>query len=666
MTPLRCRLEEGRLNFEAPPPLLVRLGAASPFVRARRDGHPVEWEARRLAWRDGCYEAVHPAEALRLELRCEERGAAWVIRAVLHNAGRAPLQIEEIGPLALWRAEALSIGAGADRWSVFRNGYQSWSGTQAFPAGARDRDPLWKWLRRAHVDLRHPSSGEPGAFRSDSFIALKNLRSGEALCLGFLDARECFAGVELVTECGAFRRLAAACDYDGIPLAPGAHLSSPPLWLAAGRDEHQLLAAYADAAGTEMSARVPPRAPVGWCSWYCYFGRVSEADVLDNVAALAARRAQFPCDYVMVDDGYQRAVGDWLAANAKFPHGMSWLAAQIRAAGFDAGIWLAPFIVRPDSDLFATHPDWLLRSDQGDPEPAVWNPTWAWRDPAFALDTTHPEVLRWLRHLAHTLRHDWGYRVLKLDFLFAAALPGLRQDRGATRAQALRRGLEAIRAGAGEDAFLLACGCPLQTAVGVVDAMRIGPDVAPFWSNWLSRGPLRDRHGVATKHAIRNTLTRAFLHRRWWLNDPDCLLVRASESRLTAAEVRSLATVIALTDGLFVASDPMAALSPDRLELLERAHALAGGQPLVLDLFERDLPELLLSHRGGETLVAAFNFHDRPQRKTLDVGTFGIMEGQITEVWEGSLRPVCDGWVDLGVLPPHGCVVLRLPRSGDQ
>ena len=50
--------------------------------------------------------------------------------------------------------------------------------------------------------------------------------------------------------------------------------------------------------------------------------------------------------------------------------------------------------------------------------------------------------------------------------------------------------------------------------------MRIGPDVAPFWTNWLSRGPLRDRHGVATKHAMRNTLTRAFMHRRLWLNDP--------------------------------------------------------------------------------------------------------------------------------------------------
>ena len=71
--------------------------------------------------------------------------------------------------------------------------------------------------------------------------------------------------------------------------------------------------------------------------------------------------------------------------------------------------------------------------------------------------------------------------------------------------------------------------------------MRIGPDVAPFWTNWISRWLLRDRHGVATKNAVRNTLTRAFMHRRLWLNDPDCLMVRDGETALTLDEVQSLA-----------------------------------------------------------------------------------------------------------------------------
>ena len=45
----------------------------------------------------------------------------------------------------------------------------------------------------------------------------------------------------------------------------------------------------------------------------------------------------------------------------------------------------------------------------------------------------------------------------------------------------MRAGYDAIRRGAGDDAFILGCGAPLGTCIGVVDGMRIGPDVAPSW-----------------------------------------------------------------------------------------------------------------------------------------------------------------------------------------
>ena len=101
-------------------------------------------------------------------------------------------------------------------------------------------------------------------------------------------------------------------------------------------------------------------------------------------------------------------------------------------------------------------------------------------------------------------RPRFGYDYLKLDFLFAAAAEGTRHDPGLTRAQTLRRGLEAIRRGAGKKTFILGCGCPLGPAIGIVDGMRIGPDVAPHWerrswramsalrsSNWRARRTLR-------------------------------------------------------------------------------------------------------------------------------------------------------------------------------
>lgn len=657
---LRCRLDAGRLAIEAVSPINVAIRGATPRVRGWRAGQQFEWIAAPLTGDHPRYWAEQ--DGLRLELTIAEQEGALVLRAVLLNTGAAPVRVAELAPLCV-TAEGATVGAGVDRWSVFRNGYQSWSGTGTLRADEIDRDPQFDFLRVSQVDLRHPAPGRAGVLRSDGFTALKNLRSGEALLCGFLDARHAFGGVQVDTAGGTFRGLCAASDGDDRDLAPGAGLAAEPLWLSAGRDEHELLGAYAEAVGRTMEARVAARAPSGWCSWYYYFQHVTEGDVLTNIEALQRLRPEIACDYVMIDDGYQRAVGDWLETNRKFPHGMAWLAEKVRAAGFAAGIWLAPFIARPESRLYREHPDWFVRSEAGEPRKALWNPAWGWKGLAYTLDTTHPGVLQWLEQVARTLT-AWGYGILKLDFLFAAALSGVRHDTQATRAQSLRRGLEAIRRGAGEDAFIIGCGCPQMPAVGVVDAMRIGPDVAPFWTNWLSRGPLRGRHGVSTKHALRNTLARAWMHRRWWLNDPDCVMVRDQRTHLTYAEVRSLATIIALTDGLFVMSDRMDQLALDRRGLLVRAQELAGGEAQVSDLFARDLPELLVSRRTDHTLIAVFNFQDVVARKRVDLGALVSDATDVEDVWSGARWPVREGWVDFGELPPHGCAVVRLSVEG--
>jgi len=59
------------------------------------------------------------------------------------------------------------------------------------------------------------------------------------------------------------------------------------------------------------------------------------------------------------------------------------------------------------------------------------------------------------------------------------------------------------------------------------------------------------------ENAVRNTLTRNYLHRRWWLNDPDCQLVRDT-SDLTAAEREAFATLVAATGGVNIFSDRLA------------------------------------------------------------------------------------------------------------
>lgn len=660
---LELDAQDGQLDLSAPIMPLVRIRGLRPEVVYRRGNRREMW--RPAVRRAGIgFESDSAGTGMSMRLDAHQQGAGLTVRAVLKNTGADLIRLARMSPLAVDDSGDCRIGSSAERWSIFRQGYQSWTGTRSFRIGEVDRDPMFRLLRIGLIDICNPSPAAPGRFRSDMFAAIKNLESGDLLVAGFLTCRAAFGGVEVRVDGARCTRFALSLDYDDIPLEPGEELMIEPVWIAAGKNAYDVLSTYAAAVGEAQGARVPAHSPSGWCSWYYYFTQITEERVLQNLRALHELRPRFPCDYVQVDDGYQAEIGDWLTPNDKFPHGMAWLAEQIRAAGFDAGIWTAPFIARSGSRLLADHPDWFVKNRRGRPRFALYNPIWGRWGNCYALDTTHPEALEWLRQTFRTLTHDWGYRVLKIDFLFAAALPGLRHDSRATRAAALRRGLEAVREGAGEAAFILGCGCPLGPAIGMVDAMRIGPDVSPYWSNSVSRVACRDLHGLATKHAVRNTLSRAFLHRRWWLNDPDCLMVRDSNTQLSVEEVRSLATVIAATDGMIVLSDRVERLSAERRDLLQRTLQLAGGRAEVVDLMHADVPELLVARAADYTVVAVFNFSDATQPKKVDLTTLGVRTPgtpSLAEWWTGASVPLAEGVADLGEIPPHGCRVLVLP-----
>ncbi|MCB1015141.1 MAG: alpha-galactosidase [Acidimicrobiales bacterium] len=612
-----------------------------------------------------------PTAGVAVERADEPTDDGTLVRARARNDGDEPVALDR---LVLFEGP-LRVGEDRRRWRAYRNGYQSWSGTRTIGADERDRDLPTAFGRAGATDARHRAPRARGHVRSDAFGVVAEPVSGDALGVAFTTLADAFAFVEVEAAADPHPRVSAWVDLDGATLGPG---ESTPWFTArvvartgdpgAG---NRALRALAGATGDAMAARGRDRPhPTGWCSWYFYFTDVTESDVRANLAVLAADGRDGPtfgCEYVMVDDGHQAAIGDWLTTNEKFPSGMAALAGDIEAAGFDAGIWWAPFLVSSRSRVAADHPEWLVRDGRGRPILGLLNPGWGLATPMRVLDTTRPDVLEHLAEVARTIGADWGYAIQKLDFLYAAALPGVRHDARATRAQALRRGLEAIRSGAGEDAFLLGCGCPLGPAVGVVDAMRIGADVTPSWTSLLGRTAGRNRHGLATSHAILNTLTRSGLDGAWFLNDPDCLMVRDTDTRLTIDEVRLLATAFAMTDGMLVLSDDLAALSAERRALVARARALAGGRAEVVDLFERALPELVVSrHPDGRVDVGLLNLGDGPRPGTVDLARLGLADGRaaggdgLTEYWTGRPVELRGTLADVGVLPRHSARVIRL------
>jgi alpha-galactosidase len=133
--------------------------------------------------------------------------------------------------------------------------------------------------------------------------------------------------------------------------------------------------------------------------------------------------------------------------------------------------------------------------------------------------------------------------------------------------------------------------------------MRIGADVAPSWEfgdDWHLPG-LVDVH-PATRHAYRNTLTRAFQHRHLWLNDPDCLMLRVEQTAMSPEAVRTWAHTVGVSGGMALVSDDLALLGSDARSLLEEVleigrwcddAARAGRPARCPDLLTHSTPAVL-------------------------------------------------------------------------
>ena len=551
---------------------------------------------------------------LELEVDWRPEGDRALARVRVRNLGVRPQQLQ-----------AVMLGFEWKDWSAralryLKHGWQSWSYT-----GSRDLDvagepafPSGPWLRGMHNALGTPPADRSGWHESHLVMAVGGA-PGPVCCVGVEESGRSF-GVVYARREGDALRIEVEWQVDA-ELAPGAALELEPLRVALGDDASALLEAYAEDYGRRAGARVSRPFAAGWCSWYYAFHDVREADVLRNLDALAARRDEIPVDVVQLDDGFQRAVGDWLATNAKFPRGLAPLAAAIRAAGFAPGLWTAPFCAVRESELFAKHPDWWLRAPDGSGEllRGLLHPQWSADGAVFVLDPGVPAVLAHLENLFAELA-GLGFQYLKLDFLYTAALSAAANDPALGRAARLRRGLEAIRAGAGEESFLLGCGCPLGAAVGVMDGMRIGPDVAPQWLPELSpRIPGIEETLPSTRSALRSALARSFMHRRLWSNDPDCLLVRAHDTGLSDDERRALAAVVATTGGIAVFSDDLPRLGDAERALLAATLDAArrvdtAGLPGVMrvpSVLAEEIPSRVDATDGADAIVALLNERER-------------------------------------------------------
>ncbi len=191
----------------------------------------------------------------------------------------------------------------------------------------------------------------------------------------------------------------------------------------------------------------------------------------------------------------------------------------------------------------------------------------------YGLDATNPAVKEYVRKTIYLAVETWGFQYLKLDFLYSAVLgarDGTLMDRSKSGAQAMSEGMDLIKqtllsikrnrqldtakqlasssssssSSKGrasndsnnnndndddddDDVTLLGCGAALGSTIGKVHINRISADAGLTWHPSLGPIPISDKWNLpSATNMIRNTITRLCMHNRWWINDPDCIIMR--------------------------------------------------------------------------------------------------------------------------------------------
>jgi len=329
--------------------------------------------------------------------------------------------------------------------------------------------------------------------------------------------------------------------------------------------------------------------PGGYESWYNHYTDINEALILEDLEALAKTENLLKLRYIdrkrplvfQIDDGWELAVGDWEINSGRFPRGLKCIADSIEAAGFIPGLWLAPFIVTRRSRVFREKPEWLLReaapknaSRQGKPVVAGFNHLWDKQ--YYCLDLSRQDVQEYLKALIDRAIDDWGFRYLKLDFLYTGLFAGSYAEGGAPHEHyenvcriLTRRKTNA----AGLPVAYLGCGLPLGLSYRHFPLSRTGADTREEW-DWHLVRLLGHVGRPSAKINLLDTIGRTHLDGTVYLSDPDVIFLRSKNCKLTETEKELIALVNFLLAGQIMFSDDPLHLEEGDLALTRRINAL--------------------------------------------------------------------------------------------
>ena len=425
----------------------------------------------------------------------------------------------------------------------FANGFQSWTDTKEFAKnelmadegivgkGLFGKSPFGMNLVGNYTFVEQ--SKECGVFHSNSFAYVRNEKN-----IDFFGSLNDRTGYTIIYADMNKNTLRFSKDVEGITIS----------------EPYELLDLYFDNGGYDevfdryfAKMNVKPltdKKIKGYTSWYNYYQKINEKIILRDLDAISEKTDKV--NTFQIDDGYQTAVGDWLSINkTKFPNGMKPIVEKIHAKGWQAGLWLAPFGAQKGSKLASEHSDWLVKGKNG--KPIMVGANWGG---FYAIDIDNTDARAYIKNVFDTVLNDWGFDLVKLDFLYATAVVPLHNK---TRGQLAYESIDFLRECVGNKQ-ILGCGVQQMPCFGKVEYMRIGADMDLGWKHKFFRN-LTHREDVSTPNAIHNSVYRRCLNNRAFLCDPDVFLLRRSNIKFNFEQQKVLAKFIKLFGSVLFMSD---------------------------------------------------------------------------------------------------------------
>ncbi|GGM18625.1 hypothetical protein GCM10010129_73570 [Streptomyces fumigatiscleroticus] len=438
-------------------------------------------------------------------------------------------------------------------------------------------------------------------------------------------------------------------------------------------------AAHADPGASSPAVAAKPY--MGWSSWSMQsskypglnpdgdYSYLTEANVLKQANALAAKLRKYGYEYVDIDAGWWRDQ-DWKpefdayarqrADPGRFPRGMKAVADDLHAKGLKAGIYL---------------PVGLEKEAYDDGESPIWNApgcttadivyddlrtTNGW-DSAYKIDFSDPCAQKYVDSQAQMFA-DWGYDFLKLDGVGPGSFKSGENYDNVADVAAWRQAIAAT----GRPVHLE---LSWSLDIGHVadwkkhsNGWRIDTDVECYCNTLVSwENSVDDRWQDApawTRHAGLGG----------W-NDLDALDVGNGEmDGLTKAERQSYATLWAIAKSPLYTGDDLTRLDSYGLSLLTNREVIAvnQGDSPPAHLVTASDPQQVWAAKNpdGTWTVALFNLADAPAAVTADFTALGFTgRAAVRDLWNHENLGTYRGRITQA-LPAHGSRLFTVTPKG--